>query len=155
MYNKVILMGRITHDLELKTTASGVNVCTFSIAVDRRFQQKGEEKKSDFFTIVAWRQQSEFVCRYFGKGRMILVEGELQTRSYEDKNGNQVRVTEIIADRLSFTGEKSQNSGSYSDYAASVASNAPAAAPAPAAPAQQAAPAQAFSPAASDDDYPF
>lgn len=155
MYNKVILMGRITHDLELKTTASGVNVCTFSIAVDRRFQQKGEEKKSDFFTIVAWRQQAEFVCRYFGKGRMILVEGELQTRSYEDKNGNQVRVTEIIADRLSFTGEKSQNSGSYSDYAASVASNAPAAAPAPAAPAQQAAPAQAFSPAASDDDYPF
>lgn len=155
MYNKVILMGRITHDLELKTTASGVNVCTFSIAVDRRFQQKGEEKKSDFFTIVAWRQQAEFVCRYFGKGRMILVEGELQTRSYEDKNGNQVRVTEIIADRLSFTGEKSQNSGSYSDYAASVASNAPAAAPASTAPAQQAAPAQAFSPAASDDDYPF
>ena len=78
MYNKVILMGRITHDLELKTTPSGANVCSFSIAVDRRFQQKGEEKKSDFFNIVAWRQQADFVTRYFGKGRMILVEGELQ-----------------------------------------------------------------------------
>ena len=100
MYNKVILMGRITHDLELKTTPSGANVCSFSIAVDRRFQQKGEEKKSDFFNIVAWRQQADFVTRYFGKGRMILVEGELQTRSYTDKNGMNVRVTEVIADRL-------------------------------------------------------
>ena len=92
MYNKVILMGRITHDLELKTTPSGANVCSFSIAVDRRFQQKGEEKKSDFFNIVAWRQQADFVTRYFGKGRMILVEGELQTRSYTDKNGMNVKI---------------------------------------------------------------
>ena len=103
MYNKVILMGRITHDLELKTTPSGANVCSFSIAVDRRFQQKGEEKKSDFFNIVAWRQQADFVTRYFGKGRMILVEGELQTRSYTDKNGMNVRVTEVIADRTAPT----------------------------------------------------
>ena len=83
MYNKVILMGRITHDLELKTTPSGANVCSFSIAVDRRFQQKGEEKKSDFFNIVAWRQQADFVTRYFGKGRMILVE-KAQNGSYGD-----------------------------------------------------------------------
>ena len=149
MYNKVILMGRITHDLELKTTQTGINVCTFSIAVDRRFSGKGEERKSDFFNIVAWRQQAEFVCRYFGKGRMILVEGELQTRSYTDKNGANVRVTEVIADRLSFTGEKSQG-GAYNDYAAS----APSAAPAPASAAPQS-PASDFSSAASDDDYPF
>ena len=139
----------------MKTTTSGVNVCTFSIAVDRRFQQKGEEKKSDFFNIVAWRQQAEFVTRYFSKGRMILVEGELQTRSYTDKNGANVRVTEVIADRLCFTGEKSQN-GSYGDYAASVPNAAPAA-PANSAP-QQPAPAQGsaadFS-SASGDAYPF
>ena len=154
MYNKVILMGRITHDLELKTTPSGANVCSFSIAVDRRFQQKGEDKKSDFFNIVAWRQQADFVTRYFGKGRMILVEGELQTRSYTDKNGMNVRVTEVIADRLCFTGEKAQN-GSYGDYAASVPNAAPAA---PANAPQQSAPAQApaadFS-GASGDPYPF
>ena len=150
MYNKVILMGRITHDLELKTTPSGANVCSFSIAVDRRFQQKGEEKKSDFFNIVAWRQQADFVCRYFGKGKMILVEGELQTRSYTDKNGMNVRVTEIVADRLCFTGEKSQG-GSYSEYAA-PAPSAPAPAPAQAAPQS---PASDFSSAASDDPYPF
>lgn len=105
MYNKTILMGRITHDLELKTTPAGVNVCTFSIAVDRRFQNKGEEKKTDFFNIVAWRQQAEFVSKYFSKGRMVLVEGELQNRSYTDKNGNNVKITEIAAERIGFTGE--------------------------------------------------
>ena len=151
MYNKVILMGRITHDLELKTTPTGANVCTFSIAVDRRFQQKGEEKKSDFFNIVAWRQQADFVTRYFSKGRMILVEGELQTRSYTDKNGQNVRVTEVIADRLCFTGEKSQG-GSYNDYAASAPSAPAPQAPAPAAPAQQS-PAVDFA-TAPTDDYP-
>ncbi len=154
MYNKVILMGRITHDLEMRTTPSGANVCTFSIAVDRRFQNKGEEKKSDFFNIVAWRQQADFVTRYFGKGRMILVEGELQTRSYTDKNGANVRVTEIVADRLSFTGEKAQG-GSYSDSYGAPAPSAPAQYSAPAAPAQYAAPVSDFSAAESDDDYPF
>ncbi len=155
MFNKVILMGRITHDLELRTTPTGANVCTFSIAVDRRFQQKGEEKKSDFFNIVAWRQQADFVCRYFGKGRMILVEGELQTRSYTDKNGANVRVTEIIADRLSFTGEKSQG-GAYSEsYGAAPLPSEPPQYSNNAAPAAPAAPASNFSAAESDDDYPF
>lgn len=115
-FNKVILMGRITHDLELKTTPSGVSVCSFSIAVDRRYQAKGEEKKTDFFNIVTWRQQAEFVNRYFAKGRMILVEGELQTRSYVDKNGQNVRVVEIVADQVCFTGEKANGGGStYSE----------------------------------------
>ncbi len=154
MYNKVILMGRITHDLELKTIPSGANVCTFSIAVDRRFQKKGEEKKTDFFNIVAWHQQAEFVTRYFSKGRSILVEGELQTRSYVDKEGRNVRVTEIIADRLSFTGEAKQQSGVYTETYGG--------APAPSAPPQYSAPAATSAPAASDfaaggsdDDYPF
>lgn len=115
-FNKVILMGRITHDLELKTTPSGVSVCSFSIAVDRRFQAKGEEKKTDFFNIVTWRQQAEFVNRYFAKGRMILVEGELQTRSYVDKNGQNVRIVEIVADQVCFTGEKANGgTGTYND----------------------------------------
>lgn len=153
MYNKVIMMGRIVNDLELRTTPQGVNVCSFRIAVDRRFTPKGEERKSDFFNVVAWRQQAEFVNRYFSKGRMILVEGELNTRQYTDKNGNPSTWYEIVADRLSFTGEKSQNSGSsYNDYAASVPQQA--APQAQAQPAQQAS-AGDFSPAVSDDDYPF
>lgn len=152
MYNKVIMMGRLVSDPELRTTPQGVSVCSFRIAVDRRFQQKGEEKKSDFFNVVAWRQQAEFVNRYFNKGRLILVEGELTTRNYTDKNGNNATWYEIVADRISFTGEKSQG-GSYNDYAA-----VPPSAPAAPAPAQAPAPqAQAgdFSAAASDDDYPF
>lgn len=158
-YNRAILMGRITHDLELKTTASGVSVCSFSIAVDRRFQTKGEEKKSDFFNVVAWRQQAEFVCRYFGKGRMVLVEGELQTRSYVDKNGQNVRVVELIADQISFTGEPKQSGGNYAPEPYGVYGSAPAPAAPPAqsynAPQQPAAPAPSFAPAGSDDDYPF
>ncbi len=155
MFNMVIMMGRIVNDPELRTTPQGVSVCSFRIAVDRRFQQKGEERKSDFFNVVAWRQQAEFVNRYFAKGRMILVEGELNTRNYTDKNGNPSTWYEIVADRISFTGEKAQN-GSYGDYAASVPNSAPAA-PANPAP-QQSAPAQGpaadFS-SASGDAYPF
>lgn len=106
MFNKVIMMGRIVNDIEFKTTPTGVNVASFRIAVDRRFQTKGEEKKSDFFNVVVWRQQAEFVNSYFSKGKMILVEGELNTRQYTDKNGNQATWYEIVADRVSFTGEK-------------------------------------------------
>lgn len=106
MFNKVIMLGRVTQDLELKTTPSGVSVLSFSIAVDRRFQNKGEEKKADFFNCVAWRQEAEFIARYWTKGRPILVEGELQNRSYVDKNGVTRYVTEIIVDRAAFTGDK-------------------------------------------------
>ena len=106
MYNKVILMGRITKDIELKATQTGTSVCSFSIAVDRRFTDKGGERVTDFFNCVAWRQQAEFIQKHFGKGNLILVEGELQTRNYKDKDGRTVYVTEIIVDRASFTGEK-------------------------------------------------
>lgn len=106
MFNKVILMGRITHDLELRTTPSGVNVCTFQLAVDRRFQTKGEERKSDFIRVTVWRQTADFVVRYFHKGSMILVEGELHNDNYTDKNGNTVYAMMVVADQVSFTGEK-------------------------------------------------
>lgn len=106
MLNKIFLMGRIVNDLELKTTQSGVLVCQFRIAVDRNYQKQGEERATDFFNISCWRSTAEFVCKWFGKGRMILVEGELQTRQYIDKNGNPATWYEIVADSVYFTGEK-------------------------------------------------
>lgn len=106
MYNKVILMGRITHDIEIKTTPSGVAVTSFSIAVDRRVQSKDGEKVTDFIDCVAWRQTADFIARFFSKGKLILVEGELQTRTYTDKNGINRKAVEVIVDRASFTGEK-------------------------------------------------
>ncbi len=104
--NKVIMTGRITNDPELKVTPNGTNVCQFRIAVDRRYQKKGEERKTDFFNVVAWRHSAEFVTKYFAKGNLIMVEGELQARQYTDKNGNPATWTEIVADHLEFTGEK-------------------------------------------------
>lgn len=106
MYNKVILMGRITRDIEIKTTPSGKAVTSFSIAVDRRVQSKDGEKITDFIDCVAWRQTADFISRFFSKGKLILIEGELQTRTYTDKNGNNRKAVEVIVDRASFTGEK-------------------------------------------------
>lgn len=106
MYNRVILMGRICNDLELKTTPSGVSVLSFSVAVDRRYQADKENKITDFFNVVAWRMEADFIARFFAKGRMILLEGELQNRKYTDKAGAEHWITEIIADRATFTGEK-------------------------------------------------
>ncbi|MDD4688138.1 MAG: single-stranded DNA-binding protein [Eubacteriales bacterium] len=106
MLNKVIIMGRLARDPELKTTASDVSVCSFTVAVDRRFQRSGEERQADFINVVAWRQTAEFVSRYFTKGRMINVVGSLQTRSYDDANGNKRYVTEVVADEVNFCGDK-------------------------------------------------
>jgi single-strand DNA-binding protein len=104
MINNVVLMGRIVNDLELKTTQSGLSVVNFRIAVDRKYS-KGE-KQTDFFDIVAWRNQAEFICRYFRKGSLIALEGELQTRSYQTKDGANRTVTEVLANNVSFTGER-------------------------------------------------
>lgn len=106
MLNDLTMMGRIVNDLELKVTPNGINFCTFRIAVERQYQAKGEERKTDFFNVVAWRSTAEFICNWFAKGRMILIKGELQTRPYNDKNGNPATWYEIIADRATFTGEK-------------------------------------------------
>ena len=112
--NKVFMMGRLVNDPELKTTPNGITTCSFRIAVDRNYQKKGEEKTTDFFNVVAWRGTAEFICRYFSKGRMILIEGEMQTRKYTDKNGNPAKWYEIMVDNAFFTGEKSNNGG-YND----------------------------------------
>jgi single-strand DNA-binding protein len=106
MINRVVLMGRLTANPELKTTPSGVSVTSFSIAVDRSYVKQGEERKADFINIVCWRNTAEFVCRYFEKGSLIALEGQLQSRTYQDKNENNRTVIEVVADNVSFTGEK-------------------------------------------------
>ena len=114
MYNRVILMGRLTKDPELRTTQSGITMCRFSIAVDRSFAKQGEERQTDFFDITVWRQQAEFVCKYFTKGRMIHVEGRLQNDNYTDQNGVKQYRTAIVADRIDFCGEKrADGAGNY------------------------------------------
>jgi single-strand DNA-binding protein len=107
MYNRVILMGRITKDIELKTTPSGLSVTSFSIAVDRP-GGKDKERATDFIDCVAWRQTAEFISRFFSKGKAIFIEGKLQTRSYTDKNGVAHKVVEVVVDQAAFTGEKRQ-----------------------------------------------
>lgn len=113
MLNRVILMGRLVADPELKTTGTGISVTSFRIAVDRSYVKSGEERKADFIDIVCWRQTAEFVCRYFSKGSLIAVEGQLQTRTYQAKDGTNRYVVEVVADNVSFTGER-RDSGSYS-----------------------------------------
>ncbi len=112
MLNRVILMGRITQDLELKSTPSGVSVLSFSVAVERGFVKQGEERQADFISCVAWRQQADFISKYFAKGRMIAIEGSLRTRTYDDKNGSKHYVTEVYVDSVSFTGEPKQGGNS-------------------------------------------
>ena len=107
MYNRIILMGRLTKDPELRTTQSGVSLCRFSIAVDRQFQKQGEERQADFFDVTAWRNTAEFVCKYFSKGKMIHIEGKLANDNYTDQNGNKVYRNTIIAEQVSFCGDKS------------------------------------------------
>ncbi len=115
-------MGRLTADPELRTTQTGRSVSSFSIAVDRGYARAGEERQTDFINIVAWQQQAEFLCRYFRKGSMIALTGRLETRSYEDKNGNKRTAYEVIADRLSFCGSKAETgTGSYADTEQRVA----------------------------------
>ena len=104
-FNKVILIGNMTADPELKQTQGGLSVCTFSIAVNRRFKAEGQQD-CDFITITAWRQQAEFVTRYFKKGNPILVCGQLQTRNWTDNQGNKRYATEVVADEVSFVSNK-------------------------------------------------
>lgn len=106
MYNKAILIGRLTADPELKTTPQGVSVCTFRMAVDRGYTTSGGERQADFINIVAWRQTAEFICQYFSKGRPILVDGHIQTREYTDKNNERRTAFEVVADRVSFVESK-------------------------------------------------
>ena len=113
MINRVILMGRLVADPELKTTTSGISVTSFRIAVDRSYVKAGEQRQADFFDIVAWRSSAEFVCRNFSKGSLIAVDGQLQSRNYQTKDGQNRTAIEVVADNVSFTGERRDASGTY------------------------------------------
>lgn len=154
MLNRTILMGRLVADPELKTTASGISVTSFRIAVDRNYVKSGEERKADFIDIVCWRQTAEFVCRYFGKGSLIAVEGQLQSRTYQAKDGTNRYVVEVVADNVSFTGERrdansySQSYNSYSGESASAMQTQPE-------PSYQSGTNSDFQEVPLDDDLPF
>ena len=109
MLNEIILMGRLTRDPELRYTASNTPVASFTLAVDRDFAPKGEEKQTDFIDCVAWRQTGEFVSKYFQKGSMAVVSGRLQLRDWQDKDGNKRRSAEVVADNVYFGESKGSN----------------------------------------------
>jgi len=104
--NKSILVGRLTSDPELKQTQSGVSVCSFSVAVNRRFSKEGQ--KADFINCIAWRQQAEFLCKYFRKGSSVCLVGSIQTRTWTDGNNQTRYATEVVADEISFVDSKSE-----------------------------------------------
>ena len=131
MLNHITIMGRLTRDPELRRTGSGIAVASFTVAVDRDFGGRdGGEKETDFIDCVAWRQTGEFVSKYFTKGRMIVVSGRLQIRSWTDKDGNKRRTAEVVADNCYFGDSKRDSEGgssyggntyggnSYSNYGA-------------------------------------
>jgi single-strand DNA-binding protein len=114
MLNHITIMGRITRDIELRRTGSGIPVASFSVAVDRDFSGKdGGEKETDFIDCVAWRSTAEFVDKYFSKGRMIVVSGRLQIRSYTDKDGNKRKAAEVVADNCYFGDSKKDDAPKY------------------------------------------
>lgn len=118
MLNVVVLTGRLTADPELKTTSSGIAVCSFSIAVERRYRS-GEERQVDFINIVAWRASAEFVAKYFKRGQMIAVEGSLQSRRYQDKDGKNRTIYEVVASNVQFADFKSGGASADGEIAPS------------------------------------
>ena len=115
MLNLAALMGRLTADPELiYTQGSNIPVTTFTLAVERSYVKQGTERQTDFIDIVAWRSTAEFVSRYFSKGQLVAVQGSIQTRTYEDKQGNKRKAVEIIAEKVHFAGSKPDNSSSNS-----------------------------------------
>lgn len=107
MLNNVVLMGRLTNDPERRTTPNGVSVTPFTIAVERNYKN-GDEKQTDFINCVAWRGTADFVSTYFKKGQMIAIQGSIETRNYEDKNGNKRTAVEVRVDNVSFCGSKNE-----------------------------------------------
>nr|DAP56993.1 MAG TPA: Single strand binding protein [Caudoviricetes sp.] len=123
MINKAIIMGRLTADPELKQTQSGIACCQFTVAVNRDYAPQGQERQADFISVVAWRQTAEFISKYFSKGKMIAIDGELRTRTYDDRRYPDVKhyVTEVYANKVSFCESK----GAQSDVNAPQAAAAP------------------------------
>ncbi len=153
MLNKAIIMGRITRDLELKYTQSQIPVVSFSVAVDRDFVRQGEQRETDFINVVAWRSTAEFIAKWFHKGSMIVVEGKLQTRKWQDKFEQKRTELEIIADNVYF-GDSKRSDDEYGRAPASY--EAPAYQPPTVQPATEA-PAftNDFRPLDDNDDVPF
>ena len=115
MLNHITIMGRLTRDPELRRTQAGVSVCTFTVAVDRDFQSRdAQDKQADFIDVVAWRQTAEFVSKYFSKGRMIVVDGSLQSRKWQDKSGQNRTSWEVMANNIYF-GDSKRDSGYSGD----------------------------------------
>jgi single-strand DNA-binding protein len=133
-------------DPELKTTPNGINVCSFRIAVGRKYVKANEPQQTDFIDIVAWRAQAEFVAKYFNKGKAILVCGSIQSRNWEDKEGKKRTTVEVIADEISFVERKSPENGGVMDSANSVSTS-------PYSSSYEATP--KFEEISSDDDLPF
>ncbi len=127
MLNRIIIMGRLTRDPELRSTPNGTSVASFTLAVDRDFKNKQTgEKETDFIDMIAWRSTAEFVARYFTKGRMAVVEGRLQIRLWEDRDGNKRKSAEVIADSVYFGDSKKDNDGrSDQNYPAGGYSDVP------------------------------
>ena len=149
-FNKVILMGNMTADPELKQTTSGISVCSFSIAVQRRFAKTEQNQQNvDFINVVTWRQQAEFVSRYFKKGSNILVCGQLQTRTWNDNQGQKRYATEVVADEVTFG---SSPAGQGAGAPAGGSSYTP---DAYGAPTFNSAPSAAFEEIPSDESLPF
>ena len=151
MINRVILMGRLVADPELKTTNTGVSVTSFRIAVDRSYVKAGGERQADFFDIVAWRSSAEFVCRNFSKGSLIAVDGQLQSRQYQAKDGTNRTVIEVVVDNVSFTGERRDNSAAYSQISRNTQTDEVQQTP----PSYSAGTADDFTVIPTDDDLPF
>lgn len=118
MLNRIVLMGRLTANPELKSTTTGKSVTSFSIAVERNYNKPGEERKVDFFNVVCWNYTAEFVCRYFAKGK-------LQSRTYQANDGSTRYVTEIVADTVSFTGERVQKANNNKDSSSTTSEQPP------------------------------
>lgn len=144
--NKVVLVGNLTRDPEYRTTANGTTVCTFTVAVTRRFANQQGVRESDFINCVAWRQTADFVHRFFTKGRKIGVVGSIQTRSYDAQDGTKRYVTEVVCDEAEFVDSKPQGDGVSQSY-----NPAPKAAPAP----QNDFAGQGFTQVEDDDQLPF
>ena len=116
MLNVVAIMGRLVADPELRTTPAGHSVCSFRIACDRSYVQQGQQRQADFIDIVAWRQQADFVSKYFQKGSMIAIDGSLQTRNYQDKNGINRTAVEVVANNICFAGAKPVDKPAAASY---------------------------------------
>lgn len=160
MLNTAIIQGRLVADPELRHTSNDIAVTNFTVAVERSYTRQGEERQADFIDVVAWRNTAEFVCKYFGKGQMIALQGSIQTRSYTDSQGNKRKAVEIIADQAHFCESKHSHEDGEEDRQAQAKAaegfrlEADGAGYVPAKKAPSI-PADDFDPRMDDDDLPF